>query len=182
MHRPLSKSLKWLAVSLTIVVFAVIAAVLSCSRQFDVQTADVLAGYDDSAEYSGLTIDYPLNETLFPPEIAPPTLHWTDSNVQCDTWLVTIKFPDDQGRASFLTDVPQWTPEPAQWEQVKQRSLEQEATVAVLGVNRSAPQTILSGARVTISTSVDAVGAPLFYREVNLPFIEAVKELSRTRR
>jgi len=32
------------------------------------------------------------------------------------------------------------------------------------------------GATITISTSADKVGASLFYREVNLPFIEAVKD------
>ena len=56
---------------------------------------DILAGYQEDAEYGGLTIDYPLDETLFPPEIVPPTFRWEDGNAASDTWLVTIEFPDD---------------------------------------------------------------------------------------
>ena len=94
---------------------------------------------------------------------------------------MTIEFADDEGRASFLTHEPAWTPTAAEWEQIKRRSLEQPARVAVLGVNQAAPRKILSGARITISTSKDEVGAPIFYREVNLPFIEAVTDPSRIR-
>jgi tetratricopeptide (TPR) repeat protein len=146
-----------------------------------VQTGDVLAGFRDDAAYSGLTIDYPLNETLFPPEIAPPTYRWQDSNSGADTWLVTLKFADDRGRLSVLTRACEWTPDVAQWEEIKQRSRERAATVAILGVRRVAPQTILTGARLTFSTSQDEVGAALFYREVNLPFVEAVKDPTKIR-
>ena len=36
---------------------------------------NILALYKHDAQYTGLTIRYPLNETLFPPEIVPPTFH-----------------------------------------------------------------------------------------------------------
>jgi len=38
------------------------------------------------------------------------------------------------------------------------------------------PSRIVSAARVSIRTSPDPAGAPLFYREVNLPFLEAIKD------
>jgi tetratricopeptide (TPR) repeat protein len=50
-----------------------------------------------------------------------------------------------------------------------------------LGVQREAPSRIVSRGQISISTSEDEVGAPLFYREVNLPFAEAVKDPSRIR-
>ena len=59
--------------------------------------------------------------------------------------------------------------------------MESPAKVTVLGVNRAAPAKLLSSATIRISTSKDEVGAPLFYREVNLPFAEAVKDPSRIR-
>jgi len=133
------------------------------------------------AEYNGLTIRYPLNETLFPPEIVPPTFHWEDANSTSDTWLITIKFQDDQGRMNFLVQETQWTPEPTQWEAIKKRSLENHAVVTILGVNRWSRGKILSAGRISIKTSKDQVGAPLFYREVNLPFIDAVKDPSQIR-
>jgi len=133
------------------------------------------------AQYTGLTIRYPLNETLFPPEIVPPTFHWEDANSTSDTWLVTIKFQDDEVRMSFLVRESQWTPNPAQWEAIKKRSLEKQAIVTILGVNRWSRGKILSAGQISIKTSKDQVGAPLFYREVNLPFIDAVKDPSRIR-
>jgi tetratricopeptide (TPR) repeat protein len=154
---------------------------MGCARQAEIQPSDVLAGYRDETPYSGLTIDYPLDETLFPPEIAAPTFRWQDGNPAADTWLVTLKFATDGGRLSALTRTCAWTPDETQWEEIKQRSREQPTTVAILGVQRARPQTILTGARLTLSTSADEVGAPLFYREVNLPFVEAVKDPTKIR-
>ncbi len=142
---------------------------------------DILAAYQESASYGGLTIAYPLDETLFPPEIVPPTFCWKDDNADCDRWLVTIEFQDGEGRINFLTREAKWTPEAAVWETIKQRSLEGQAKVTILGVNRKAPPKILSANQVRIQTSPDKVGAPIFYREVNLPFIDAVKDPSRIR-
>ncbi len=181
MGRSAKKPLPLIALSVGAAAIVATMVMSGCSRRSDVQCGDVLASYREDADYRGLTIDYPLHATLFPPEIAPPTFRWTDSDPQSDTWLVTIKFLDDAGRVSVLTRDTEWTPPVAQWEEIKRRSLAKEATVAVLGVSRSTPKTIRSGARIAISMSTDEVGAPLFYREVNLPFIEAVKDPTRIR-
>jgi tetratricopeptide (TPR) repeat protein len=82
---------------------------------------------------------------------------------------------------NFLTRKPHWTPLAGEWEAIKKRSVEQEAEVTILGVNRSTPKKILSGERISITTSKDQVGAPLFYREVDLPFLNAVTDPSRIR-
>ncbi len=39
---------------------------------------DILAVYQEHADYGDITIEYPLNETLFPPEIIPPVFRWKD--------------------------------------------------------------------------------------------------------
>jgi hypothetical protein len=49
-------------------------------RKPPIRVEDVLAVYNEQAQYSRLTITYPLNETLFPPEIVPPTFRWQDGN------------------------------------------------------------------------------------------------------
>jgi len=147
----------------------------------DVRMEDVLAAYNPEAEYSGLKILYPYNDTLFPPEIVPPTFSWEDTEAASDNWLVTIKFQDDGDRMNFLSQSKEWTPGAKEWEAIKKRSLEKDAQVAILGFSGSAPGKILSGGRISISTSKDEVGAPLFYREVNLPFVDAVKDPSLIR-
>jgi Flp pilus assembly protein TadD len=166
---------------LTIIAVAAIAAVVTLLVFYKLQPRieDILAGYNDKTQYSGLTISYPLDGTLFPPEIVHPAFCWKDDNSRCDTWLITMKFQDDQGRLNFLTRIPSWTPQTKLWEDIKKRSLEKQAQVTILGLNRSDPRKILSGGQISIKTSKDAVGAPLFYREVNLPFVDAVKDPSR---
>jgi tetratricopeptide (TPR) repeat protein len=160
----------------------VAAAILAVAWYWRRPSAEViLAAYRGAAHDDGLMIEYPRDETLFPPEIAAPAFRWIELNVRSDMYLVTIEFPDDQERMNFFTREPEWTPEAAAWETIKKRSLEKEATVTILGVKRRAPGRILSASHVRIKTSKDEVGAPLFYREVPLPFIEAVKDPSRIR-
>jgi Flp pilus assembly protein TadD len=142
---------------------------------------DVLAAYKPSAKHGGLTIDYPLNETLFPPDIVAPTFRWTDTNALSDTWLIAWQFQDGQGNLNYLTQTQSWTLTMRAWESIKRRAREKPVTVAVLGIRRDRPGEILAGARISVAVSKDEVGAPIFYREVNLPFIEAVKDPSRIR-
>ncbi len=162
--------------------FGVAAALLTEAFQGADDLEDVIWGaYREGHEYHGLEIVYPLNEARFPPEIVAPTFRWSDEQTGADTWLITVRSDQGESQVRGLTDATQWTPSPSQWEAIKQFSVEQSVTVTVLGAGGTAPDQILSAACITISTSKDEVGAPLFYREVNLPFIEAVKDPTRIR-
>jgi tetratricopeptide (TPR) repeat protein len=182
MRKPVTQ-LVILSISVVAATFVVVTLIAFHRRAQQVK--DISAVYRDDVELSGLTIEYPSDGTLFPPEIVPPTFRWKDDNParlpKCDTYFITLKFQDDGGRLNFLTHNRQWTPQPKQWEEIKKRSLEKQAQVTILGLNRSNLQQILSGVRISIKTSKDPVGAPLFYREVNLPFVNAVKDPSHIR-
>lgn len=128
-----------------------------------------------------VSIEYPLNATLFPPDISPPAFRWKDEDYHSNLWLVSIEFADGRGRINGFSRQSEWRPESSIWEKIKARSLEKPATVTIVGVSREAPSQVLSVGRVTIMTSSDKVGAPLFYREVNLPFVDAVTDPSRIR-
>ncbi len=141
----------------------------------------VLAALAQATPARAVVIEYPLDGTLFPPEISAPTIRWRDEDFHSDLWLVTLEFVDGQGRIDCFSRQPEWRPEPAVWEQIKSRSLDKPATVTIVGVSREAPSKILSAGHVAIRTSSDEVGAPLFYREVNLPFADAVKDPSTIR-
>ena len=150
-----------------------------CFKEAVPKSERILAAYREGAEYGGLTLDYPLDGTLFPPEIIAPTFRWVDERTDADTWLVVIKLAGRTERMSFLTSTTEWTPPDAAWEEIKRESREQEAEVAVLGVDGRRLGKILSGTTIRIGTSADEVAAPLFYREVHLPFIEAVADPAR---
>jgi tetratricopeptide (TPR) repeat protein len=144
-------------------------------------TNQVLTAYQETGQYAPLTVLYPDNDTVFPPEIVPCTFSWRDNGGKSDNWLLLVRFGDDSGRMSFLSSQTNWTPTAGEWESIKQRCRGKQAELTVLGFRRAAPDQVLSRGRVKITTSDDPVGAPLFYREVNLPFAEAVTDPSRIR-
>jgi tetratricopeptide (TPR) repeat protein len=154
-------------------------ALVSCSSRND--TAQVLAAYDERGDYPPLAIRYPLNGTLFPPEIAPTGFSWQDAATNANAWLIRFQFADSTNALDRLCHSNAWLPAPADWEEIKRRSTAQEARVTILGFNRADASRALSRGRLTIRTSRDEVGAPIFYREVNLPFLDAVKDPSRIR-
>jgi len=179
MRKIMRKPAVYLIIGISIV--AVVIILLIALYMPGPRIEDILACYQDNAEYNSLTIRYPLNETLFPPEIVPPTFHWEDGSSKSNRWVLTIKFQDNEDRINTIVHETQWTPEPDQWELIKKRSLEKQAMVTILGVNRRSRWKILSAGQISIKTSEDPVGAPLFYREVNLPFIDAVKDPTHIR-
>jgi tetratricopeptide (TPR) repeat protein len=165
------------------VIAAVAVAVTGFAFWFPGRThpQPILKALANAAPPGGLTVVYPLDETLFPPEIPAPCFRWQDESPRADLWLVTLEFADGAGRINALARQRSWTPEPAVWEDVKRRSLEKSAVVTIAAVNHRVPSAILAAGRITIRTSADKVGAPLFYREVNLPFVQAVKDPSNIR-
>ncbi len=144
-----------------------------------------------------LVIDYPLDQSIFPPEIVPPTVLWHDSHPQADTWLVRLAFagsnetievlvpghpppagPIDPRCMTKTNEIYRGTPYQASarawqvddrvWAAFKQRSVERPATLTLVGFNSAQPQQPLSWGRMTLVTSKDPVGAPIFYRDVPL--------------
>ncbi len=143
-----------------------------------------------------IVIDYPEDASIFPPDFAPPTFLWRDSDPAATAWQLEIAFPDNapairltsHGEPMALGEIdprcvagsnqlpkltPQqaaahtWKPDPATWSEITRRSAGRPATV-----------TIASGgarAQVRIATSTDPVGAPIFYRDVPLMPTEVEK-------
>ncbi len=159
----------------------VIAGLLlvSCSAHFPADK--VLQIYDENQSYPELSIRSPLDESVFPPEIVAPDFAWDDAKTQADSWLILFQFQDGRTPLSFLSQRKEWTPTAKTWTEIKRRSCERTAKVTVLGLRNGSPPAIASRGQISIRTSRDEVGAALFYREVNLPFIEAVKDPSRIR-
>jgi tetratricopeptide (TPR) repeat protein len=166
---------------LTPLTAAAVLSLLPVCASASLSTNEILAAYQARGQYPELSILYPGNRTVFPPEIVPCTFSWRAGDGKADSWLVLLEFPDERGRLAFLSQRPEWTPTPAEWETIKQRSRGKSASVTVLGYQREGPARILARGQVGLSTSEDEVGAPLFYREVNLPFADAVKDPSRIR-
>jgi len=140
-----------------------------------------------------ISIDYPEDGSIFPPGITPPTILWRDA--AGTSWNIDISFADksltihviskgehlhigsvDPDCVSNPDEGPQltpqqaatwtWTPDAATWSSIQSHSVNQPATVTITG-HRDEGKAI-SQSRISITTSVDPVGAPIFYRDVPL--------------
>jgi len=158
-----------------------VAVLHSILRQNTCSIEDILAVYQQNADYNDITIKYPLDETLFPPEMVPPLFRWKDSVPASTAWLVRIEFADGDEFMHFAVRRQKWKPLSDEWEKIKQKSLEKDTQVVILGFVPGKPVKVLSRGRMSFKISKDRVDAPLFYREVRLPFVEANKNLSDIR-
>jgi tetratricopeptide (TPR) repeat protein len=137
----------------------------------------------------GLTIDYPSDASLFPPDIAAPTFLWRDES-PATAWRISIQFtgaaplsylsdgprvrlgPIDQDCISTTNRLPtvdprqrSWKPGTSTWALIKTRSQSAPATITFTGLAAGAA---VSKASIHIQTSTHPVGAPIFYRDVPL--------------
>ena len=131
-------------------------------------------------EVSGqLEITYPLDETLFPPDIVAPTIVWNDGTEAAQAWQVLMRFDGSDEILRFPAAETSWRPSEEDWGDIKRRSTAHDAELAVVGLSPEGDA--VSSASIRIRTSTDPVEDSIFYREVPLPFIEAVQDPSRIR-
>jgi tetratricopeptide (TPR) repeat protein len=145
-----------------------------------------------------ITVDYPLDGSVFPPEFPPPSLEWRDASPRATTWSIDVAFgegrepalhavsrgeplaigPIDE-RAAGKTNRPPaltpqqaaahgWRPDAAMWDAIKKGSTREPAVVTITGYAGASTGRPVSRGRVAIRTSADPVGAPIFYRDVPL--------------
>ena len=143
-----------------------------------------------------IAVDYPEDGSIFPPEFPAPVFIWHDATTASE-WLIRVSFPDGtrplnltsagegmrigpiDPRCVGETNKPPaltpeqaaahtWTPDAKTWETIKRRSVSRAAVIYITGIPRGHKNKGLSLGRVTIETSKDPVGAPIFYRDVPL--------------
>ncbi len=122
-----------------------------------------------------LNILYPPDQALFPPDIVAPTFRWEDPHSPSDTWQIRFAFQDGPD-LDFRSSSTEWTPADDSWQAIVERALSGTVEVTILGVNKRAPDRSASEGSLSIGISEDLVEAPIFFREVNLPFLTAVKD------
>ena len=147
---------------------------------------------------SSITVDYPQDASIFPPEIIAPTFLWRDAEQSARSWRIEVSFADHarklritsagdgmklgeidprcvstSNKPPFLTKeqaaAHTWTPEADAWVLIKRHSTRGPATVEFTGQDETGRP--VSHGQVHLTTSNDPVGAPIFYRDVPLmPF------------
>ena len=120
-------------------------------------------------------VEYPLAGTVFPPELPAPTFLWNCPEGIADRWVVRVELAGRAEPLAFLAETAHWRPPAEAWQGIRAASVAADAAVTVVGFRRGAPAAVTAAAATRFRTSADAVGAPILYRSVPLPFIYAVK-------
>jgi Flp pilus assembly protein TadD len=152
---------------------------------------------ESSGKPGTITIDYPAEGSIFPPEFPAPTWLWRDTVSKAVSWEITVAFSDgspslkaksagepmrigesDPRCVSPANQPPvlapdqaaahTWTPDEATWSAIKSHTVGGPATIVITGLCKTHPVRIVSRGAVGIQTSKDPVGAPIFYRDVPL--------------
>jgi Flp pilus assembly protein TadD len=155
-------------------------------------------------EPGSIAIDYPAQGSIFPPEFPAPTWLWRDAGDKATSWEINIAFLDgspgiraesagermrigeSDPRCVSPTNQPAaltpkqaaahaWMPDAATWSAIKERSVARPATIVITGHRQGDSKEIVSRGQVSIQTSSDPVGAPIFYRDVPLMPSESEK-------
>jgi len=146
---------------------------------------------------AAIQVDYPRDQSVFPPEFPAPTWLWRDPDAAASVWTIDVSFergPDairlrsagermrigkiDPRCVSSTNQPPKlspeqtaahtWTPDAETWAAIKKNSIGRPATVTITGYRDAALRQAVSRGQATIRTSSDPVGAPIFYRDVPL--------------
>ena len=153
---------------------------------------------------SKITVDYPQEGAIFPPDMAAPTFLWRDAEASARSWHIDVSFAD-HGKAIHLTSPGEgmkigaidplcvstankppfltaeqaaahtWKPDPEAWAFIKKHSVKGPATVVMTGLDEA--DRAVSEGRMTLTTSADPVAAPIFYRDVPLMPSEGAKHV-----
>jgi tetratricopeptide (TPR) repeat protein len=150
------------------------------------------------AAWAPITIDYPEDGSIFPPDMAAPFFVWRDAAADTAVWRIEIAFPDGSAAFSVKTkgerrlhmgeidpccvglpdELPKltareasargWRPDARTWAAIKSHAIGRPAIVTVTGLRQENAAATVSRGQVTMQISQDPVGAPIFYRDVPL--------------
>ena len=161
------------------------------------QILEVVESGRSASSLPVLTVDYPFDGTVYPRDMVSPTMKWHDEAGTADRWVVDVEFegvaahlyllvqggPAPQGEidpralgeanelyrpTAYQASAETWKPSSPVWEAVRRNSLGRNARLTFFGLEGDDGRKALSRGSFAMSTSVDPVGAPVFYRDVPL--------------
>jgi Flp pilus assembly protein TadD len=163
---------------------------------YEPQTPSNTDQSDAAGSLAAITVDYPSDGAIFPPDITPPTFLWRDA-AAANLWAIIMTFAD--GAADIRVTAPgepmrigeidptalsntnrppeltpeqaaarTWTPDSQLWSAIRQRSTASPVVITITGLAGEGQPRPVSRGQVRMSTAREPVGAPIFFRDVPL--------------
>ncbi|HUV39927.1 MAG TPA: hypothetical protein VMY39_09955, partial [Planctomycetota bacterium] len=120
-----------------------------------------------------LTLTYPVDNALFPPNLCSPFVEWSDA--RNNLWEVTLSVPGTDFERKFLSRTCRRRIPDDAWDAVKSLAVDRHAELTVRGVevsddDRKLRDTVHVSATVRLSVSRDPADSAVVYRLVDPPF------------
>jgi tetratricopeptide (TPR) repeat protein len=132
---------------------------------------------DGPGAYSALEVQHPIAGAVMPRNMPAPVVTWKTNAGSGQEWAATFKAG---GRAWWFEGIqPMWRPKEGVWRQIKEAAGAGPIEVVIGAFAKGGRLEARGAVRFTLCR--ETVDYPLFYREVNLPFAEAVKDPSKIR-
>ncbi len=176
---------------------SVLCALLPLSSPMGLNAGSHGHSVSQSAALAAITIDYPSDQTLFPPDFAPPTFQWRDADPASIVWRIDVSFADhsstlqlkSNGERMRIGDIDErcakagavppiltpeqatghtWKPDAETWAAILKHSVKRPASLTITGFRDQALTQPSSQGHVALQASKDPVGAPIFFRDVPL--------------
>ncbi len=138
-------------------------------------------GVDNPPASPCLSIVYPADGVVFPPDLSPPMIRWDDRSGAL-SWRISFTTAGCEPFSHDALAQPEWRVDTTTWEALKQCSAGQTIELTIQGSmpptddDVGHPPQVESENAVGIRFSSDPVEAPIFYREVPLPFGTALAQ------
>jgi len=149
-----------LKIIISVIVFALTGAII------------ILIVYLKNVSSSELSIRYPFDNALFPPEFPAPEFEWNVRNKYPSGYEVALVTANKKYIISASTSGTKWTPEESNWDSLKTLSGFENIYFAVKRSGTKRPVR-----KISFRISHDTVGAPILYRQMLIPFIIAERNL-----
>ncbi len=158
-----------------IAVSAVAGLVLILSRS----RSDFWSAVAARGPEGALEIQHPIQGAVMPLNMPPPVVLWKTNVPGIGSWTVGLRV--GRRRWLFPEVSPMWRPPQKEWDRIKAAAVDSEVEIGVAGRRADRGKPIQAAGSVRVRIASERLEAPLFYREVNLPFREAVKDPSQIR-
>ncbi len=172
MHRPGVYQLAFVGLLVVGLLIVGLKVVSRDARSTVADGSDPIDVVKDGGGSGGLQIDYPLSGAVFPADIAPATVIWKDP-ARSDTWRVRVGYLEQRPFVEVYVTSEKWKPSREHWAAILRAARKRPVTMSVVGLEGGQPRDPPSAAEVSFGASEDPVGAPIFFREVPLPFDHA---------
>jgi len=132
-----------------------------------------------SAHAAAVEIQHPIAGAILPANMPAPVVLWITNLPGVGAW--SARFDVAARTWSFDGIQPMWRPPEAAWREIKQATAGSPVQLSIQGHPAGKSDQPAAQGSVRFRIATEALETPLFYRDVNLPFLEAVKDPSKIR-